>query len=153
MRQPQPCQGEEPLGCEESLAARGLCHVPAVSDLCSLAGERQERRGAQAGTRPVRLRAALPAPGCAPGWMQDAGSLHNRDYVRRCRFPGGVSCSQRDGIAELRVQRAVLERHFWLGSCRDVALVPRGSVSDVTGQRRPRCHGAAGSEGFLDELR
>lgn len=43
------------------------------------------------------------------------------------------------------VQRAALERDFW-------SSVPWGSLWDVTRQRRPRCHGAAGSQGFLDEL-
>lgn len=150
MRQPQLCQGEEPLGlrrvgagCEESLAAGGCAVSPAASDLCSLARERQERAGRDAS---ARLRAALPA-GCRMQGHYTTGIM--------CGAAASLAVLVQPAgqVAELCVRRAVLERHFWLGSCGDVALVPGGSLSDVTGQRRPRCHGAAGSEGFLDELR
>lgn len=138
MRQLQLCQGGKASGlCDVSVQAAGRarqpvgCAVsPAASDLCSLAPgiqlwERRECTGRGSSLPAPRLGlrwgcagAALP-PGCEvitqPGLARgDAASL----------MASAAASGTDRRILEPRVQRAVLERHFWLGSRGDVALLP-----------------------------
>lgn len=108
MRQPQLCQGGKASGlCDVSVQAAGRarqpvgCAVsPAASDLCSLAPGIQLRERRECTGRG----SSLPAPrlglrwGCAPAWMR--GDYTTGISARRCRFPNGLSRSQRDGSTD-----------------------------------------------------